>query len=291
MNPQLLLACGSPVAAALPRRWAEALAQAAGDMAWHCAPAARAVVYANLEKALGAPAPEPIRREVFRNYARYYLGLMRLAHNSAARAVGEVELRGAEHVHATLARGRGALLLGAHLGNWDVAGLALARCFGGLHTYAEPLRPASLLRFYTRVRARHGVQALCVGSPTRVPFDVLRRNRVLGLLVDRPFGRRHVRVPFGSGRLLVPTGGIRLGLRAGAGIHVFSARRQTTGHVVEVGPELDVSAGGPEHERIRAIATAFAAALREVVARHPEQWCLLASLSPLSAAAPDGGQA
>ena len=275
MNPQLLLAYGSPVAAALPRRWAQVLARAAGDIGCACLPHSRAVVEANLHQALGAPASAAVRRHVFRSYAHYYLEAMRLAHRPPESAVGTVRLRGEEALAATLGRGRGALVLGAHLGNWDVAGAALVRRFGSLTTFAEPLRPERLRRFYTAMRQRHGLRVVPLGSRTRLPWAVLRDNGILGLLVDRAYGGRQVAVPFGSGELLVPTAGIRVALQAGAGIHAFFPLRRDDGFVVEIGADLGARAPGAEAPAVREVAAAFAAGLLAVVRRHPEQWCLL----------------
>lgn len=275
MNPQLLLAYGSPVAAAFPRRWAVAWARPAGDIAAAFLPGARAVVDANLQQALGAPVPAALRRQVFRSYALYYLEAMRLAQRSPEGAVGVLRLQGEEALAATLARGRGALVLGAHLGNWDVAGAALVRRFGALTTFAEPLRPERLQRFYTEMRQRHGMRIVPLGSRTRLPWEVLRDNGILGLLLDRTYGGRQLAVPFGSGELLVPTAGIRLALQAGAGIHPFFPLRREDGFVVEIGADLAAPAPGETVPDVATVAAAFAAALLAVVRRHPEQWCLL----------------
>lgn len=282
MNPQLLLAYGSPVAAAFPRRWAAACARAAGDIGAALLPHARAVVDANLQQALGAPAPAALRRQVFRSYALYYLEAMRLAQRAPEAAVGAVRLHGEEALAATLARGRGALVLGAHLGNWDVAGAALVRRFGALTTFAEPLRPERLQRFYNGMRQRHGMRVVPLGSRTRLPWAVLRDNGILGLLVDRTYDGRQLAVPFGCGELLVPTAGIRVALQAGAGIHAFFPLRREDGFVVEIGADLAApAAGAVAAPEVRAVAAAFAAALLAVVRRHPEQWCLLQPVGAL----------
>jgi len=149
------------------------------------------------------------------------------------------------------------------------------------------LQPPRLQRFYRDLRARLGVRALLVGSRSRAAIEVLRHNGLLGLLVDRVYGERHVAVPFGSGALLVPTGGIRLALRAGAGIHAFFALRDAGGFRIEVGADLAAAAPGPdENVRARHVAAAFAVALSRVVQRHPEQWCVLQPLHEAAGALP-----
>ncbi len=279
MNSQVFLALGSRAAAFVPRGWAEALADAAADRARPRMSGAQRAVCSNLETALGHTVHDDMSVRVTRSYARYYLEIMRLAHRDAVAAVGAVRLCDEAHLVSTLERGRGAVALGAHVGNWDVAGLALAQRFGAMHAYAEPLRPARVFEFYSRMRARHGVQVLCAGKAGRAPRRVLRNNGILGLMLDRTFGARSETVPFGVGRLPVPVAGLRLALRAAAGVHTVFACREADGYSVHVGPDLagdlvDVDV----REGVRVLARRFAHALQEIVARYPEQWCLLEPL-------------
>ena len=90
--------------------------------------------------------------------------------------MGQIQLLGAEAMDQSRAKRRGVLVLSAHLGHWDTAAIAVARRFGRVWVYVEPLRPQKLLRFYTSVRNRHGVRVIHTGERTRAPFDALRRN-------------------------------------------------------------------------------------------------------------------
>src|SRR5262245_21746593 len=103
MNPQVFMRWGSPIAAAVPRRWAEALADRAGDAIFERAPAARSTLAENLRQVLGAPPQALQVRGSFRTYARYYLAMMRLAHSGTDRAIGDLRLAGAESLERSLA--------------------------------------------------------------------------------------------------------------------------------------------------------------------------------------------
>ena len=286
MNPQLLLPYGSAPAAALPRRWGEALADLSGDLTWRLAARARRTTASNHALVTGRAASEAQVRGAFRTYARYYLGLMRLAHRDPESALGPCRWEGVEALDRSLERGCGALVLSAHLGNWDLLGIALAQRYGNICVFVEKLRPRALYEFYARVRGRHGVHVAPVGSPGRLPREVLRRNGVLGLVVDRRFGSRAEFVPCGSGLLGMPTGAIRMAIRGGAAVHVGFALREHQGFRLRVGP--DVAAGLPPDPQaaIRSVAGHFAVALRDAVTRNPEQWCLL---QPLDMPAPQHG--
>lgn len=283
MNPQLLLPYGSVTAAALPRRWGEALADLSGDLTWRLAPRARRTTASNHELLTGRVASDAEVRGAFRTYARYFLGLMRLAHRDPESALGPCGWEGVEALDRSLERGRGALVLSAHLGNWDLLGIGLARRYGEICVFAERLRPSILYEFYARVRGRHGVRVAPVGAPGRLPREVLRRNGVVGLVVDRRFGSRSETVPCGSGFLGLPTGAIRLAIRSGAAVHVGFALRERDGFRLRVGADCTPGLPSDPQVAVRHVAEHFASTLRDAVSRHPDQWCLL---QPLEASVP-----
>ena len=272
MSLQRFLPSGSRIAARLPRTWCEAMADACGDAAWRSARPARLQLAANLQRTLGQPPGDACVRGAFRAYARYFSGFMRLAHLPPQHAVGPYGWRDAASLDATLSRGRGALILSAHLGNWDLVGIALAERYGRVTAFAERLSPPGVYDFYARVRARHGVAVLPVGSPTREPARVFRRNGILAVVADRPFGARAVRVALGGGVLAVPAGAVAWALRAGAGIHSVFALRDGAGFAIECSDDL-AGAAGRDTRGIEPVCAAFAGRLADAVRRHPDQWC------------------
>jgi KDO2-lipid IV(A) lauroyltransferase len=280
VNSQQLLHWGSPAAAVLPRFLAEALADATGGLAYRLAPAGRRVLERNLSLVQEGTAPDAAVRGAFRTYARYYLATMRLAHSGLRRAVGEVRWENAEVLAASLAAGRGVVVLTGHVGNWDVLGAGLAAEFGEVCAAVEMLRPPRLFQFYTKTRQRHGVSVAPVGDPGRRPVEVLGRNGILGVAVDRPFGSRRAEASCGGAILEVPTGAIRLGLRHGAAVHAAFAIRVPGGFALRAGPDWGpaLRAMPVEVARLQAAASLFASALRDIVVRHPDQWCLLQPL-------------
>src|SRR5689334_80588 len=85
---------------------------------------------ANMERVLGPrPHPPEVRRlvrKVFRNYARYMVDLLVLPKRSPAEVQRRFKAYGLEHIDSSLHRGKGVVLVTAHIGNWDAAGAFLA---------------------------------------------------------------------------------------------------------------------------------------------------------------------
>jgi KDO2-lipid IV(A) lauroyltransferase len=272
LSLQRFLPRGSRIAATLPRAWCEAMADACGDVAWRTARPARRRLAANLQQTLGRPPEDAYLRGAFRAYARYFTGFMRLAHLPPRHAVGPYRWRDGERLDASLARGRGVLVLTAHLGNWDLVGVALAERCGPITVFAERLRPPGVYDFYARVRARHGVLVLPAGAPTREPGRVWERNGVMAVVADRPAGARAVRVALGAGTLAVPAGAVAWALRSGAAVHGIFAVRDGDAFAVECSTDLS-RPETTEGRGVQEVCGAFADALADVVRRHPDQWC------------------
>lgn len=265
---------GSVLAARLPRSLAEAMADGLSTVA-ATLPHQQGLQHLrdNLHKVLPEVSPR-LLRAALRSYGRYYLGIMRLSHADLDRAIGPVRWVGDALLQESLQRGRGAVVLSAHVGNWDLAGMAVARRFGDMTVYVERLQPQGVYEFYRRTRRRHGCDVVDAGSGSRAAVRTLRRNGIVGIVADRGFGAPTVRVPFGRGELEVPTGGIRLALRQGAALHSIFCVREAGGYVVHLQPEIP-AAQTDAPDAVAGAASAFARRLQELVCRHPDQWCLL----------------
>jgi len=149
----------------------------------------------NLEFAYGEEldeeARERILRGVFRHSARLFREWGRL---SGARGPADPRSRwldeevrldpSIEHLDAALAGGRGALVVTAHIGNWELLAARLGRRGqrGAVVGLRRPRDPAS--DWLIEMRRAHGVETIPQDAPPRRMLEVLRRGEVLGILSD-----------------------------------------------------------------------------------------------------------
>lgn len=273
MNPQVAMRWGSVVAAQIPRRLAETLSDTVSTVAASLPLKGFGYLRGNLEKVLPR-VPGRVLRSAVRSYGRYYLEIMRLSHAEMQSAVGPLRWHGAQFLEESLRRGHGAVLMSGHVGNWDLAGMALAQRFGSITVYAEHLRPEALYEFYRRTRGRHGCEVVVAGSGARAALRTLTRNGLVGIVSDRTFGSVAERVRFGCGEIDVPVGGIRLAQRTGAAVHSIFCVRHGDGFDCFLQPEI-VADSATSQEFQHQAATEFAARLADIVRRYPGQWCLM----------------
>ena len=96
------------------------------------------------------------------------------------------EATGVGRVKAALARGRGVIVLGPHLGAWELAGLYLTRLGPVTHLYRPPHEPR-LEAFISRARTRGGARLMATTKPQglRAVFAALKRGEMVGILPDQ----------------------------------------------------------------------------------------------------------
>lgn len=187
-----------------------------------------------------------------------------------------VDMVGFDHVVETLKLGRGAIMLTAHIGNFELLGLMSALYGVPLTVITKTIRPAALNAYWERTRARFGVKIVPARRSFRTCMRVLRNNELLGFILDQNMRREWgIFVDF-FGRPACTSPGLAL-LSAHCGspvIPIFNIRQPDGRHRVEVHAPL---APPPDHkpETIRRATQEYTAIIEAVVRAHPEQWIWL----------------
>jgi predicted LPLAT superfamily acyltransferase len=190
--------------------------------------------------------------------------------------------RGGEHLFALQRERRGGLLLGAHLGSYDMPrqlagehGLVLNAVMFTAHAerinrFFEQLDPGSRVR----------VLSLEPGS-LRPAFDIkacLDRGELVGILADRvPAGSSEapVRLEFLGREMAFPLSPFRLACMLGCPVLLSLCLRKGDAHYETVVLPIGGGAKVPRHERDKAameLARAYVQGLEEACVRHPYQW-------------------
>ena len=186
-----------------------------------------------------------------------------------------VRCEGFERLEGAMKSGRGAILLSAHLGNWELLGAYMARRLGGLYVvgkkiYYRPYNDAVLTW-----RKAFGVETVYQDEPPQRLLELLGEGRALGLLAD--LYSRHVdgvNVEFFGRPAHTATAPASLALSSGAPIvPVFIRReREGDGHFIRVEEPIRAPMAGRKQERVLELTRAWSAAVERAIGRSPEQW-------------------
>ena len=122
-------------------------------------------------------------------------------------------------VEEAIARGKGTILISAHWGGWEVAGLAVMSMVKNVLTVARPLDNELLERELQHIRARTGAEVVDRRKAARVLMRALAENGVVVLLPDQAvLPREGVLVPFLRRPAWTTPAPARMALRAGSTI-------------------------------------------------------------------------
>jgi predicted LPLAT superfamily acyltransferase len=187
---------------------------------------------------------------------------------------------GAEHLHAQLATGRGAVLLGAHLGSYE------AMCAGG----AAERVPIHILGYFANARMINALLArLNPDQAARVihlgddPVGVMARVRgrveqgdLVALMGDRTeLNERVVRVRFFGAEAALPAGPFLLAALLHCPVYlVFGVYREPNEYHLYCEPFADeiLLPRGQREERLREWVQRYASRLEDYAREHPDNW-------------------
>lgn len=218
------------------------------------------------------------RRDVLRTFVSYAHCLAEsLADGRPESQSCRIARRGSEHLETALARGRGAVVVTAHTGPWDVAARLLREGLGTEVVIAMTAEPDARARaFHDSIRERSGVRIAHIGAHPLDALPLLRhlqKGGVVAAQLDRgaPSGRL-IGVELFGRRFDVPEGPFRLAALAQAPIVPLFARR--LGHfdyeiVISPALELDPAAG---RDDLAAAAQTTADAMAAFIRHSPTQW-------------------
>ena len=266
----------------IPVRLGLWLGRVLGTLTWLTARRVRAVAESNAMGALGLSRKEASRlvHRVCKNFGANFvedLMLPRILRRKSLRDFSHVE--GEEHLHAALAKGRGAIMVTGHFGNWELAGLALAHVMGEAMAVARPLanpyveahalawrKKAGLTIVTRRGALRHVIRHLQAGGCAAMLIDQNQRSG--GVFVDF-FGRPAATVPSPA----------MLALKYDVPVLMGYSWRQGRGsfHCFRCDPPFELIRTGDYQADVAANTALFTRRIEEIIRERPDQWFWLHS--------------
>ncbi|HVX87156.1 MAG TPA: lysophospholipid acyltransferase family protein [Phycisphaerae bacterium] len=107
-----------------------------------------------------------------------------------------VHLDGLSESLRILLRGRGAIMLTGHYGNWEILGYTLATLGFETYSVARPIDNPLIDAWLLGVREKKGQVILSKRGVTTTALDVLQNKGVLGFIADQNAGPKGMFVPF-----------------------------------------------------------------------------------------------
>jgi len=201
------------------------------------------------------------------NYAVYLSDLFRIPVYDKDTLLNIVNVKGTENLDKALKLNRGVILITAHVGNWDLAGVYVASLGYPLTAVVEEI--PELSDFYNFLRTRTGMETVFMRERDKM-ITALRNNRILVLLGDRDLTNRGIPVKFLSGEKSIPRGPAAFAIKYNVpiifGYFVLNDNRKNS-YIAEISEPIF-----PEDRSFEELSQIIANRLGEYIGRFPTQW-------------------
>ena len=267
----------SGVVRLLPRRAALGFGRALGR-AWATLDARHvAIAEDNLRRAF--PAWDDARvgaaaRGVYAHFGRVLLDILWMSGSNRGAILRHVDVTGAEHVEAALRAGRGALLVTAHIGNWELHGVAHGFLFGPIGVVARPLDNPSLDARLCDFRRLPGNTVIYKRRALAQVLGLLRENRAVAVVIDQNVQEGDgVFVDFFGRKAATTTVAAALALKTGCAlVPARTALDERGRYRLVYEPPVAAEARGDRGADLVRLTQALTAVIEGWVRETPDQW-------------------
>lgn len=241
---------------------------------------------ANMAQILGTSPRDPRARRTarasWRDFGRYISDFISVPNTTPEDIIARVRdvtpaARAFDRLDEGLARGRGVLLVSAHYGAYDVAGIYVAsHC--PLHLIVETIKDSKMDAMWQEQRRELGMEVLRIEKTPRQFLRVLQQNGVVAVAIDRPMPPGEgVPITFFGRQCWVPGGIAQIALKSGAaivpGFCYYDENFSSTYYLKAGRPIYPESTGDKRADTIRVTQQMFDA-LEEQIRERPEQWAM-----------------
>ena len=225
---------------------------------------------------LGASEIDSVARQSLRNFLRACVEIAVAVQSSDDKIRADIPVVGRKHLDAALTKGKGVLLLSAHLGNFFLVGCRVA--VDGLPTFVLVNQPrdgrfAALMDQYRLEVRQKTIHARPRQRALRELTEVLRRNQVAVVIADEYRRGSGIEVPLFGKTVIARRGPVSLALRTGAAVVPACMVRQTDDSLrLVIEPELELERDQRNAGAIRENTIRITRWLERTVRSYPEQW-------------------
>ena len=188
-----------------------------------------------------------------------------------------VATEGDEHLRSALKEGKGVLLLTAHMGNGDLALVALALLGYPVQSISKRFRSEWLNRLWFGLRESKGIRYIPEEKSSFQILRALRDNQVVAFVLDQFMGPpAGVRTKFFGHETGTAVGLALFAQRTRAPVvPAFTYRRPNGQHVIRFEAPLDTSSFTKDDAGLTQATQLFNDQIERWVCLHPEQWMWL----------------
>ncbi len=214
-----------------------------------------------------------IVRGLYRNIGLSLVELVCLPRMSRSDIESWVQIDGFHHYIEAKNKGKGVIILTAHLGNWEIIPKAFWSYGYCINAVVRPLDNPYLDRIVQGWRRKNGMVVLNKRTDVHRIMKLLREGETVGFLMDQNTVEQDaVFVDFFGQKAATHKGLAVLALRSGATVLPVFMIRTPSGHRMTIEKPLEIVRTPSHRDAIVSNTALFTSTIESVVTRYPEQW-------------------
>ncbi len=263
----------------LPLATAYRLAMFVSEMQFYFCPRDRRAVKNNLRVMFPEKSQKEIHamaKEVFRNFGKYLVEFFRMRKMVGKEYIQKnIKIENFHFFEEAIQKKKGAIFLTAHIGNWELGGVAFSQMGHPLVVIALPHRERPVNDLFNSQREDKGITVVPPNLAVRKCLENLKNEGIVALLGDRDFSLNGEIMDFLGKKTAFPRGPAVFCVKTGAPlIPVFFERNTDDSFTMHFEKPVYPDTGREENENIRAIMRYYVPIIERTVRRVPTQWLM-----------------
>jgi KDO2-lipid IV(A) lauroyltransferase len=185
-----------------------------------------------------------------------------------------VDVDGMENYQAAMAKGKGALSIVAHFGNWELMTIAIPLYLKPMYIVYRPLDSPVIDNMVEYVRTMNGNVLIPKGGSGKKVMELLKETHIIGILSDQNVAAYEgVFVDYFGRPACTGVGLAVMAMRSGAPvIPAFMARQKSGKYKLILKPAVDVVCTDDYNADLVVNIQRFTKIVEEIVREYPDQW-------------------
>lgn len=212
-------------------------------------------------------------RMVFRNFAKYLVDFLRFSVIDDGYIKKFVSFEGLRNIEEALGKGKGIVILSAHLGNWEFGGYALGRIGYPINAVVLTHKDEKVNEFFINQRNMGNFKSIEIGASLRGCYKVLKNNELLALLGDRNFSSTGFMTEFFGKKAFMPKGPAVLCNRTGAAIvPTYMTREADDTFKMIFEKPIYPDSLSDEDSAVEGLMKRYIPSMENAIRKYPSQW-------------------
>jgi KDO2-lipid IV(A) lauroyltransferase len=277
--------------ARLPRRLAYALGIVISTIAFPILSRQRLALEANLRYVFPSMRQAELRKLAWRNWlnlTKAWIDFFKIPRMDRGKLGKLLVASGLENLDRAVAAGKGVIVVGVHMGSWELAAASWAAAHGEIGVMVEQIEPRRLFDHVARRRSRMGIRVIPLSrTGARDIMRLLKERRMVVLAMDRDILRTGRPFRFFGRPASFPTGPVEIALKTGAPILPAFVIRDAEDRYMAFGePPLFLQPTQDHAADVKGAMEGLLATFERYITRYPDQWHVLEPIWPVTTVSP-----